>query len=75
MALMMFGLIRIGFKTRGFDVAVGFGFVPEVGTVVGATATGGGGGAISAKAATFPCTVEYAPHNQHVPPVGVLMIQ
>ena len=76
--LIRFGL-RIGPTTVGFVVGTGLGLEPEpepeVGTVVGASATGGAGGAIPAKAAAFPCTVAYAPHNQQVPPVGVLMIQ
>jgi len=50
-----------------------------VGAWVGATATtcvgGNGGGAISASVLVLPCTVAYAPHNQHVPPVGVVMTQ
>lgn len=78
--LMVPGFSRIGLIKTGFEVAVGFGFEPEfepeVGTVVGATATGGAvGGSISAKESTLPCTVAYIPHSQHVPPVGVLIIQ
>ena len=50
-----------------------------VGTWVGGTDTtcvgGKAGGAISANVLVLPCTVAYCPQSQHVPPVGVLMIQ
>jgi len=36
---------------------------------------GGGGAAISGRTLVSPMVVAYCPHSQHVPPMGMLMIQ